>query len=67
VKKEVGREWGEGREGTLQPGCKDRRLNKKEKKRVMGLERWLSSWEYYLLFQRTRVQFPAPSLPRNCL
>lgn len=28
---------------------------------VLELERWLSSKEYLLLFQRTRVQFPTPT------
>ena len=38
------------------------------KKTVQGLERWLCSQEHSLLFQRTQVQFPAPTwrLPSVC-
>lgn len=28
---------------------------------ITGLERWLSSWRHRLLFQRTRIWFPAPT------
>jgi hypothetical protein len=28
---------------------------------AIGLERWLNGWEHWLLFQRTCVQFSAPT------
>jgi len=53
------------------PGCSfcfcsrvnrtDKLLSKSILRISLGLERWLSGWEHWLLFQRTWIQFPAPT------
>lgn len=40
----------------------ERSCSWKHKHTMCGLERWLSSQECWLLFQRTQVRFPAPTL-----
>lgn len=38
-----------------------------ERKKNMGLKRWLSGYEHLLIIQRTQVQLPAPLLDASRL